>query len=169
MGQRYAYALNINNQLRADSRGQALLEAPITILVLLIIFFGLYSLGIWARTNFGLSAVASSICRVATTGDMNAQPYGGVLIRAYAIDCLRSIGAPLDLNTVDVAITGDAHADIISVKVSAQPRLFVNTHLAVPGVKALTTMSATFQSRGSLAHSKTGLVDTPSRFGRGYQ
>lgn len=169
MGQRYAYALNLKNQLRVDSKGQALLEAPITILVLLIVFFGLYSLGVWTRINLGLSAVASSVCRVAITGNMDAQPYGGVLIRAYAIDCLRSIGAPLDLNTVNVVVSGDARSDIVSVEISAQPKLFANTRFAVPGVKALTTMSATSQSKGALAHSKSELVDSPSRFGRGYQ
>lgn len=126
----------IGERLRSES-GQALVEAPVVIVLTIMLVLILMQPAIWLYTKAMVNGAAGAACRVAATDDMSfggGKAYHDLTIKRWVIDRKLTALPKAELfqtGTPEVLITGDAKSWVVAtVTVKQKPLPVIGTLFA---------------------------------------
>jgi len=147
-----------------DSRGQALLEAPITMLTLCVVVLVLIQLGVWFFTYLMVATTSADLCRVIATDDQIAMP----LLTSHANDRLQALGRGTAFcipGSLRVDVTGDKRSHVsVAVRVEQRPLPLIRT-ISAGLVPSRVPIEAVSRSRGTYHDVEGEPHDAPYRYG----
>jgi len=148
-----------------DERGQALTEAPIIMVTICVLALILFQPVVTLYTKMVLGATAASLCRVvATDGASSSGASGGSagdrLLQTYAEGKIAGLprGSAFQIpGSLRLEVSGDAHAETVSVRVSLNQKALPLLGLLVGAQRDGTVeLSAEAHSVGALAGQAQG-------------
>jgi hypothetical protein len=147
-----------------DRRGQALLEAPMTVLTACLIALVVLQLGVWFHGYLMVSTVSADLCRAVAVDDS----IDGWLLTSYANDRMQALdgGAAWRVpGSLRVEACGDKRGEVVvTVSIEQRPLPMIRT-ISAGLVPSAVTISDTSQARGTYHEVAGEPADAPSRFG----
>ncbi|MCL2025085.1 MAG: hypothetical protein FWG78_04865 [Coriobacteriia bacterium] len=149
--------------LLRSHRGQALVEAPVTIFVMCIIVLMVLQLGVWFRAYIMVHAIAADMCRIVAvdTGTVSS-----TVLHAYAYDRLQALGggsAFMVPGSLVVESGGTSRGEVsvtVRVRQEALPLVRVISVGLVPGELPVSSTSRTHGAQQGVAGSPRTAPDT---------
>ena len=144
--------------------GQALLEAPVTVLVTCLIVLAVLQLGVWFFGYLTVSTVSADLCRVVAVDDSISGP----LLTSYANDRLLALGGGAGLRvpgSLVVEVAGDKRSEVaVTVQIAQQPLPLIRT-ISAGLVPVAVRISATSRAAGTYHDVEGEPRDAPYQFG----
>lgn len=144
--------------------GQALLEVPVTVLVVCIVGLVLMQLGVWCHAYLMVYAVSADVSRVVSTD----ADISGELLVSYANDRMQALGsgpAKREPGSLEVNVRGTSR-EPMEVTVSLSQRTLPLIRMISAGLVSETVViSATSRTQGTYRNVEGDARSAPYRYG----